>query len=187
VRARDRLEIDEQTPTLLSKIIISSWDANPKSRPDFAKIAKQLESDIIMLQVNLPTVFVAATASTNILKAPQDDLNSNLGEVLFFETQPQAVTKVQTLEPAPIVADPVVLTNTGIRPLEQKKPLNFLSVYTKRKKLLVLAAFLIALTILAVVVTILAVFLNPQQKNTSDTSATELTVTSRDIAHFQCR
>jgi hypothetical protein len=81
VRARDRLEIDEQTPILLSKIIVSSWDDNPKSRPDFGKIAKQLESDIILLQVALPTVFVAAQVSTNLPQAAKDGMpeNSNLG------------------------------------------------------------------------------------------------------------
>ena len=96
MRARDRLEIDEATPILLSKIIVSSWDANPKSRPEFGKIAKQLESDIILLQVDFPTVFVAGTASDNLLAAPQVDFpeNSNLGMVNFFESQPQVVSKV---------------------------------------------------------------------------------------------
>jgi hypothetical protein len=184
VRARDRLEIDEQTPILLSKIIVSSWDDNPKSRPEFGKIAKQLESDIILLQVALPTVFVAAQVSGNHPKAPQDGMsgNSNLGEVNFFESEPQAITKVHTLGSIPISTDPAAVTNPVNRPLQQKKPANFLSIYTKKKNLAVLAVCLIVLIILAVVVALLVIFINPQQKTASESPSTELTTTTSIIS-----
>jgi hypothetical protein len=72
----------------------------------------------------------------------------------------------------PITTEPIAMVNAANRPTEQKKPIDFLSVYTKRKKLVVLAACLIVFIILAVVVAVLVIFVNPQQKNTLETSAT---------------
>jgi NHL repeat len=169
VRARDRLEIDEATPILLSKIIVSSWDANPKSRPEFGKTAKQLESDIILLQIALPAVFVAGAASANLLASSPDEFAGNV-----FETQSQTATKGQNLGfHSPIIADPAALTN---RPAEQKKPINFLSMYTKKKKIFLLVAAV--LVVLIILIVLLVIYINPQQRNASESSAVDLTTTT---------
>jgi sugar lactone lactonase YvrE len=164
---------------LLSKIIISSWDENPKYRPDFGVLARQLESDIIQLQVSFPAVFVPANGmnKANNLLVPQ-------GSPGHTKAESEAVAKGKLSNWTPSVVQHILMVSgTGLdakpKTVEQKKPINFLTSYSKKKMLLVIGCA-IGLIVLVLIIVLMAIYLNPQQKKSAEfenTTATSTTTT----------
>jgi sugar lactone lactonase YvrE len=150
------LEISEETPPFISSLIAACWDHNPKFRPAFGTLAKQFESDIVCLQISSPpSTMTFKNYGSNTEEEPVESFQANFGTVLFFESQPAN---------NPDLSQNIILNTVLQSEQVEKKPYpNFQSLYT-RKKLFILAGVAFILTILAVGISLLIIFLVPSQE-----------------------
>jgi hypothetical protein len=119
-RITSRFSRHQTRSVLFSRTIIDCWNSNPKSRPDFGKIAKQLESDIIMWQVSLPAVFIPANSM-----AKDNPINQLVAQEIppsDSKAEAEAFTKVQTISRAPTLVKEfqIVSDRAEKEPVKQK-------------------------------------------------------------------